>query len=313
MDGAHHGVQRQHHERQQHVGHGDQRAGHVVDHGQALLVADQAQRHQQVVDDALGLQQHDPRCRAHQQRGPERQQHAHQQQRGAPRRRMGYEVGERIAEQQAQYRDRHTDQEGACEQLQVDALLLRLAHDAAVRSAVAVQRVQIVAQCPPLSGALHRPPCARLAPRRIGRHHCRAPGVGLGVLQPPRAARDDAAQSGLDAVHPGGDLANRALLARLHQFAGGGREHLFVRQLAAVRLLAAVPGVQQGERRRQRVGDYRVVDAAHQHGGQRRQKRHADESGQRQHQGGGAPAGAAAPRRDQRASHAPKRSFTWSP
>ena len=72
LDCLHHAVQRQHHERQQHVGHRNIDAEAVED--QPNRVVDDAQIQQRVVHDALVLQQHDPGRRPHQQRRPERQQ-----------------------------------------------------------------------------------------------------------------------------------------------------------------------------------------------------------------------------------------------
>ena len=221
-------------------------------------------------------------------------------------------VGQRVAEQQAQRRDRQADQEGPAEEPQVDPLLLRLADDAAVRPAVPVDGVQVVAGRPALAGAPQRPPRARLSPGRVGFHHGRAPVVGLHALQPAHAAGEDAAQAGLHAVDAGGDLAERPLLPRGQQLAGRRREHRRRRRLAAV------PAAQQCQRLRHRICDHGVVDAAHQHRPQRSQERHADEPCQRQDQQRGAEAGAAGsgharPGPVQRASHAPKRSLISSP
>ena len=90
-------------------------------------------------------------------------------------------------------------------------------------------------------------------------------------------------------------------LPRAHQLAGGRR----VRRLA--RIGPPVPVAQRREGLGQRVGDHRVVDAAHEHRRQRRQERDADEG----HEGQGQP-GRAQGGPGHRAGHALKRSFISS-
>ena len=57
--------------------HADQHAGKIVDEGDGLI--DQPDRGQQFVENAILLQDDDPRGRAHERARPERQQHDDQQ------------------------------------------------------------------------------------------------------------------------------------------------------------------------------------------------------------------------------------------
>ncbi len=78
-------------------------AGHVVNHGEAAVVGDQVQRHQRAVDHPLRLEQHDPGGRSHQQK-----QEVRPAWRG-----MGNQIGDRIAEEQAQYGQAQAHDQGA--------------------------------------------------------------------------------------------------------------------------------------------------------------------------------------------------------
>ena len=208
-----------------HVSHRHHRAGHVVDHGDPAVVADQTDRDQQVVDDALGLQQHDPGGGPDQQRGPERHQHERQQQARAARRRMGNQMGHRIAKQQAQEGDAQTDDERAPEQHQVDAAILGLAGDGAVRSALQIDGVQVVPHGEAVAGGAYGVPGAHVAPIRVDGDQRLAPRTRIDLPQPPHAAHQDAPQPALHAVHAAGDPPERALFARPQQLPRRGGEH----------------------------------------------------------------------------------------
>lgn len=93
------GVERQHHERQVDVDHADHQRERRVHHQQRLL--DDAQALQQLVDEAVAVQQALPGVDAQQERRPERQHHQHHQQRSHAGGRACQEVGERVAQQQA--------------------------------------------------------------------------------------------------------------------------------------------------------------------------------------------------------------------
>ena len=94
------GVQRQDHERQ--VGIDDAQIDREVVIDQLQRLIDQSQPQQGSVDDAMGIQQADPGVDPQQERNPERQDDAQQQQVAPTRRLTGNEIGHRIAQQQAQ-------------------------------------------------------------------------------------------------------------------------------------------------------------------------------------------------------------------
>ena len=98
----------------QRVHHADQNAAEVVE--QARRPIDNAERDQQLVDHAVAAEQHDPREGAHQEAGPERQQHPEQRASpSSPCRTIEIEIGDRIArdhrEQRGEQRDLQRDQE----------------------------------------------------------------------------------------------------------------------------------------------------------------------------------------------------------
>ena len=307
------------------MGHGDERAGHVVDHGQALVVCDEAQAHQRLVQHPLALQQHDPRRGAHQERRPERHQHQQQEPAGAVRRRLGDEVRQRIAQRQAEQRHPQTHHQRAPEQADVDALLGCPHHHGAIDVAVQVQRLQVVLGGDALAGAADGAPNGRFSPRWVDLDERRPPAAGRCAIradaffrrqcrQPAGAARDDAAGAALDAVYPARHLAHRACGAGTHQFARGRVEGRVWRQALAIPLGKRRQGAGQGVRHRG------VIDAARQHRAEGGDERDPDEREQWQGEAAGAPTGCATPRRwvcgclcHQRASHAAKRSSASSP
>ena len=67
-------------------------------------LADDADADQQLVEQALGLEDADPGVDPDQERGPERQDHQHQQRRAQHRRGARHAVGDRIADEQRQHR-----------------------------------------------------------------------------------------------------------------------------------------------------------------------------------------------------------------
>ncbi len=80
--------------------HADQRAAEVVDQGQRLVPEPELDA--PAVDQAVALQQHEPGIGAHQDRGPERHQHADHAEIGDARRQLRQHIGQRIAEQRLQ-------------------------------------------------------------------------------------------------------------------------------------------------------------------------------------------------------------------
>ena len=78
------------------------------------------QRQQQIIDDAIFLQQHCPRCGTYQNRGPERKQHQHDQPSGYRPRHIRQQPGQREAEHQRRQRNDGGDQEGARENAAID-------------------------------------------------------------------------------------------------------------------------------------------------------------------------------------------------
>ena len=175
---------------------------------------------------------------------------------------------------------------GTPQQGQVNAALFGLAGDAAAVPALQVEGVQIVPCGETLPGAADGVPRPRIAPGGVNADHGVAPGSLVNAAQPPRTARQHAAQPAAHAVDAAGDLTEGPFLARFQEFACGR----FVHRLAGG--AHAVPLAQQGQSLGQDIGDHRVVHAAHQHRRQRRDKGEADEGQQRQHQPRGAQAGA---------------------
>ena len=112
-DRAHDAVDRQQRERQLDMRHGDDQADAGV-HQVDRMIGD-VQAEQQLVQDAGPLQQHRPCRRAHQDRGPERQQHQQDQARRRRSRQVRQEPGERKAQHQRDQRDAGGDPEGARE------------------------------------------------------------------------------------------------------------------------------------------------------------------------------------------------------
>ena len=283
------------------MGHRHHRARHVVDEGDAPVVGEQPEGDQHVVDDPLGLEQHDPRRGPDEQRRPEGQEDEPEQQPGPPRRRVGDEVSDGVAEQQAQRGDAEAHDEGAPQQGHVDAALGRLAGDGPVGQALQIDGVQVVAGGEAVAGGADGLPGRGVAPAVVDLQHGRAPRPPGEVLQPARAAHDDAPQAAAHPVDAARHAADGPFLARAQQLARGRR----VRRLA--RIGPPVPVAQRREGVGQGVGDHRVVDAAHEHRRQRHHERDADEGDEGQGQPGRAESGSG-----HRASHALKRSFISS-
>ena len=75
--------------------HADEDAAEIIE--QARGARDDAERQQQLVDDAVAPEQHDPGKGAHQKAGPERQQHPEQQCRLALLADQRDQIGDRVA------------------------------------------------------------------------------------------------------------------------------------------------------------------------------------------------------------------------
>ena len=124
IEPAHRAIDRQHHVGQQHVHHADQHAGEIVQ--QRQRVADDAGIDQPAIEHAVAAQQHHPGIGAHQDRGPQRQQHEDEAERRPGGRRGGDQEAQRIAQQQAEAGDQQGDLEGVPEHPQVKPLAQRL-------------------------------------------------------------------------------------------------------------------------------------------------------------------------------------------
>ena len=92
------GVERQHHERQ--IGIDDADIDRGVGREPGHRRVDDVQPQQHVVEQAVALQDVDPGIDADQERGPERQDHQHHQERLQPARRARDAVGDRIADRE---------------------------------------------------------------------------------------------------------------------------------------------------------------------------------------------------------------------
>ncbi len=152
------------------------------------------------------------------------------------------------------------------------------------------------------AGLANRVPSLHLVPRIVNADQRVAPRGAFRFTQAPRRAGDDGPQPAAHTIDTRRDPSQGALFTRLAQFACNRLEHRLGRRLRAV------PVPQQAQGLGQRVGDYRVVHAARQHGRQRGNEGQPDKGDQGENQGHGAK-----PWTDQRASHALKRSFISSP
>ena len=248
------------------------------------------------------LQQDYPGRGAYQQGCPERHQHEQQQQIGSARRRLCDEVGDGIAQHQAQRSDAEADDERAGQKGDVDAQLNRLWNDFALQVAVEIERVQVVPRRESLAGPANREPCGDLVPGVVDADHqvaagcplfrCGQTGLEAGVAggfrQPVQAAgasRDDAAQPSLDPVDTGCHPSQCARLPRSQELVNGSLEYGFARRPASV------PVGQRKDRFGDRVRDHGFLDAARQHRPEGSDKGHADEGEQRQHEHPGAQPG----------------------
>ncbi|OMP13417.1 hypothetical protein COLO4_01723, partial [Corchorus olitorius] len=158
----HHAVQRQDHERQQNVHHRDVHAGAVEHQFQRLV--DDAHGHQRTVDQPARLQQYDPRCHPHQDRGPERQQHQDHQQVALPGRQVGQQVRQRVGQHQADGGDHHAHPQGAGKDIQVNGLVRGSLGQFAKVIDTVVQRSQQVERGQRAGVAADRLPVGRVAP-----------------------------------------------------------------------------------------------------------------------------------------------------
>ena len=134
---------------------------------------------QRVVDQALGLQQHDPRRDAHQDRGPERHQHQDHQHVGLARRQRAEPVGERVAQQQAPQRDDRADLEGAHQDAAEHALVGIDALDRALRVAPQVDRGEQVVGRPARAVLRDRLPVLRFGPALVEREQPALTSAGV--------------------------------------------------------------------------------------------------------------------------------------
>ena len=117
----HHRVQRQDHERQHDVQGTDHGAGGVVHQVQRLI--DDAQIHERLVDQAASLQQHQPGIGTHQHAGPERDNHADQNQIGPEAMQPGGGVGDGEAQHNGENGHHEADLERQAEGVPVNAFL----------------------------------------------------------------------------------------------------------------------------------------------------------------------------------------------
>ena len=117
IDGAHRGIERQHHERQHDVHHADGSAREIVHERQWAV--DEAQAGEPRVDKTAPLQEDEPRIATHQKRGPDREQHQEQQERGHAGPRLGDDVGQRISKSHTDGSDEEGERERALQRDQV--------------------------------------------------------------------------------------------------------------------------------------------------------------------------------------------------
>jgi hypothetical protein len=217
------------------------------------------------------LQQHDPGGSTHQKRGPERHQHQDHQEIADPRRQRGKLVGERIAKDEAERGDHEGDPERAREDIEVDRLLRRRAYDPAGGILLAVQSGQNVERRPGGRSALDDGPGGGLGPARIEPDQSLAPGAcGLvGKIAPGR--QQQTAKSGQVVGKPLGRDREHACVIRLPQLGRKAGEGLLVGQAFAV----PFPDPRRGLRHdRAQLG---IVDAAHEHAGDRHEEEHQQE------------------------------------
>ena len=181
-----------------------------------------------------------------------------------------------IAEDEAETGDHKAHEQGATEERDVDAALLRLPGDRAVREALQVDGVQVVARREALARRADRVPRRRLRPRGVQFGKRLAPRAGGRLVEVARGAREHPAQPALEPVGAPRHLSQRAGFPRPRQLPGDG----LVRRLGGQPL--PVPGAQRRERLRERVGDNRIVYAPQQHRPQRGEEGDAGEDEQRQ-------------------------------
>ena len=91
---------------------------------------------------------------------------------------MRDQISDGIAQQQAQRRDTDADGEGTLEELQVDALIRRLADDRAFEPAIEVDGMQVVPHGKAVPSRADRVPCPRIAPILVDANQGVAPGSG---------------------------------------------------------------------------------------------------------------------------------------
>ena len=120
-DFFHHRIQRQDHKGQHDVQGADYRASGVVHQRQGLV--DDAKVHQRLIDQSAALQEHQPGIGPHQHAGPERQDHADQNQVGPETLQARSGVGNGEAHDDRQDRHQETDLEGQGEGVPVNAFL----------------------------------------------------------------------------------------------------------------------------------------------------------------------------------------------
>ncbi len=91
--------------------HRDINASAVVD--ELYSVGPEMQEYGRIIDQTLGLQQDHPGRRAHQERGPEWEQHKNHEDVAHPLGGIGQEIGHGIAQQNTTAGNHHTQENGA--------------------------------------------------------------------------------------------------------------------------------------------------------------------------------------------------------
>ena len=135
-----------------------------------------AQPHQELIDQAIGLQQHDPGGDPYQHRGPERQQHQDHQQVGGTYRQGSQQVGQRIGQQQTAGGDHQTHPEGAKKDILIDGLFGGHRHYLTGLVMLQIQRGEQVVAGIGRAVTVDGLPVGQLSPARIQLDHGRFPG-----------------------------------------------------------------------------------------------------------------------------------------
>ena len=260
-DRLHHAVEREHHEREQDVGHGDDRPGAVVDHREAVVVADETDPHEEVIDDPLLLEERDPARGPDQERGPEREQHHDHQQVARANGQGRHQVRDRVAEEEAEHGDDEAEPQGPAEEVHVDLPLLRLAGDGAVRGESKVGGGEVVRGGVGGALALDEPPDVEVPPALVELDHRLPVGGLVDALRAPPGLAKEARHAAELVVEPYPHPADGAVLPALLEIRHEGLEHRLFGQLAPGR----VPVGKLRDRAVQHAPDELVLDAAKEH------------------------------------------------